>query len=40
VEITAPEGKYGWLNRLVFVGTLQSLQPSRAAVAIRVFKVV
>jgi hypothetical protein len=40
VDISAPEGKYGWLNRLVFVGTLQSLQPARAAVSIRVFKVI
>jgi hypothetical protein len=39
LEITAPEGKYGWLNRLVFVGTLQSLLPSRQAVSIRVYKV-
>ena len=37
VEITAPEGKYGWLNRLVFVGTLHSLRP-RPAVLIRVYK--
>jgi hypothetical protein len=40
VDITAPEGKYGWLNRLVFVGTLQSLQPERAAVSIRVYKLI
>jgi hypothetical protein len=37
LEITAPEGPYGWLNDLVFVGTLDSLRPDRAAVAIRVF---
>jgi hypothetical protein len=40
VEISAPEGKYGWLNRAVFVGTLQSLLPGRAAVVIRVYKVI
>jgi hypothetical protein len=38
LDITAPEGKYGWLNRLVFVGTLQPLMPARAAVSIRVYK--
>jgi hypothetical protein len=37
LEITAPEGPYGWLNDRVFVGTLDSLRPDRAAVAIRVF---
>ncbi|GAB3472354.1 hypothetical protein GCM10027321_45270 [Massilia terrae] len=39
VEISAPEGKYGWLNRLVFVGTLQALMPARQAVSIRVYKI-
>lgn len=29
-----------WLNRLVFVGTLHGLRPSREAVLVRVFKVV
>ncbi len=40
LDITAPEGPHGWLNRLVFVGTLNSLRPARAAVLIRVYKVV
>ncbi len=40
IELTAPEGKYGWLNDFVYVGTLNSLRPQRAAVVIRVFKVV
>jgi len=40
LEITAPEGPHGWLNRGVYVGTLDSLRPQRAAVLIRVFKVV
>jgi hypothetical protein len=36
LEITAPEGPHGWLNRLAFVGTLQPLAP-RPAVLVRVF---
>jgi Protein of unknown function (DUF3237) len=40
LEITAPEGPHAWLNRGVYVGTLDSLRPQRAAVLIRVFKVV
>jgi hypothetical protein len=39
LEITAPEGAYGWMNDLVFVGTLDSMRPERAAVIIRVFAV-
>lgn len=39
VDITAPDGPYGWLNEAVYVGTLNSLQP-RPAVLIRVFRVV
>jgi Protein of unknown function (DUF3237) len=38
LEITAPEGPYDWLNRKVFVGTLNPL-PERKAVLIRVFQV-
>ena len=37
LQVTAPEGRYGWLNRLAFVGTLNSLRPARDAVVIRVF---
>ncbi len=40
LDITAPEGPHAWLNRLVFVGTLNSLRPAREAVLVRVFKVV
>ena len=39
VEITAPEGKYGWLNRAIYVGTLDSLRPERQAVLVRVYRV-
>lgn len=38
VRLTAPQGPHDWLNRRVFVGTLQSLRPARAAVRIRVFQ--
>ncbi|MEJ8816245.1 DUF3237 domain-containing protein [Variovorax ureilyticus] len=40
IELTAPEGRYGWLNDFVYVGTLNSLRPQRAAVVIRAFRVV
>lgn len=40
LEITAPEGPHAWLNRGVHVGTLNSLRPGRAAVLIRVYRVV
>ena len=40
LEITAPKGPHVWLNRGVFVGTLNSLRPGRSAVLIRVYKVV
>jgi hypothetical protein len=39
LEIRAPEVRYGWLNRLDFVGTPQGLLPARAAVSIRVYKI-
>ncbi len=39
VDVTAPEGKYGWLNRAVYVGTLDSLRPERQAVLVRVYRV-
>ncbi len=35
IRLTAPEGPHAWLNRRVFVGTVQSLQPARSAVLIR-----
>lgn len=34
IRVTAPEGPYAWLNRRVFVGTLQSLRPERQAVSV------
>lgn len=40
LEIVAPEGRYGWLNDHVHVGTLDSLRPERAAVVIRVFRLI
>jgi hypothetical protein len=36
IDITAPEGPYDWINRLVFVGTLHSLRP-QPKVLIRVY---
>ncbi len=39
VKFRAPAGQYEWLNRRVFVGTLESLKPSRNAVKIRIFQV-
>lgn len=38
LQLTAPAGPYAWLNRRVFVGTLHSLRPVRAAVCVRVFE--
>jgi hypothetical protein len=38
LDIVAPEGKYGWLNDWVYVGTLHGLRP-RPNVLIRVYKV-
>ncbi|MDP9898922.1 hypothetical protein J2W36_001166 [Variovorax ginsengisoli] len=40
LEITAPEGRYGWINDFVYVGTLNSMRPQRDAVVIRVYKLV
>ncbi|MDQ6638389.1 MAG: DUF3237 domain-containing protein [Pseudomonadota bacterium] len=39
IDIVAPDGKYGWLNDWVYVGTLHSLRP-RPNVLIRVYKLV
>ncbi len=39
-EFQAPEGKYDWLNRSTFVGTLGARQGRKDAVLIRVFQVV
>ena len=35
LQVTAPEGPHGWLNRRLIVGTLQVLRPAREAVLIR-----
>lgn len=40
LQLTAPAGPHDWLNRRVFVGTLHSLRPARAAVGIRVYELV
>lgn len=39
ITLTAPAGKYGWLNDFVYTGTLDSLRPARNAVLIRVFRI-
>jgi len=40
IRLSAPNGKYGWLNDYVYTGTLDSLRPKRNAVLIRVFRLV
>jgi hypothetical protein len=40
IQLTAPAGRYGWLNDFVYTGTLDSLRPARNAVLIRVFRLV
>lgn len=40
IELIAPEGKYDWINKNVYIGTLTSLKPQRAAVLIRVYKLI
>jgi hypothetical protein len=35
IRVTAPQGPHDWLNRRLFVGTLQTLRPARQAVLIR-----
>jgi hypothetical protein len=38
VKLTAPsDSPHAWMNRRVFVGTLQSLKPAKNAVCIRVY---
>jgi hypothetical protein len=39
-EFEAPAGKYDWMNRAMFVGTLGARREVRNAVLIRVFQVV
>lgn len=38
--LTAPEGPHAWLNRRLLVGTVDTLQPRRMAVRIRVYQLV
>lgn len=35
IRLTAPPGPHAWLNRRIFIGTLQVLRPVREAVLIR-----
>ena len=35
IRVTAPQGPHAWLNRRLFVGTLQPLRPTREAVMVR-----
>jgi hypothetical protein len=37
IRVTAPEGIHDWMNRRLFVGTLHTLRPHRAAVVVRGF---
>jgi len=39
ITLSAPNGKYGWLNDHVYTGTLDSLRPKRNAVLVRVFRI-
>ena len=39
-EFEAPAGKYDWMNRSMFVGTLGARKEARNAVLIRVFQIV
>lgn len=39
-EFEAPAGKYDWMNRSMFVGTLGARKDTRNAVLIRVFQIV
>lgn len=40
ISLSAPEGPHGWLNQRVFVGTLDSMKPARAAVRVRAYALV
>jgi hypothetical protein len=37
VQVRVAQGPHDWLNRRVFVGSLQSLRPARAAVQVSVY---
>jgi len=40
IELTAPVGRYDWLNQNIYVGTLNPQRPASDAVLIRVFRLV
>jgi hypothetical protein len=40
VKLTAPQGAYDWLNKRVFVGTVDGLMPKQQAVCIRVYQLI
>lgn len=37
ISVTVPEGAWAWLNRRLFIGTLQSLRPQASAVRVCAF---
>lgn len=39
IEVTAPEGRWGWLNRCLIIGTIRSARPENAAVIVRAWLV-
>ncbi|MCP5266911.1 MAG: DUF3237 domain-containing protein [Burkholderiaceae bacterium] len=39
IEVTAPAGRFAWLNRRIILGSLQPMRPARAAVLIRGWEV-
>lgn len=39
IQVLAPEGAHAWLNRRLFIGTLDSLRPDRQAVLVRAWLV-
>lgn len=39
IELSAPNGKYAWVNQNIYIGTLTSLRPEKQAVLIRVYKI-
>jgi len=39
IEVSAPEGRWSWLNRRIILGTLQSARLERVAVLIRGYEI-
>jgi hypothetical protein len=39
VRLVAPDGPHAWINRRLFVGTLESLRPQRSAVRLHTYLV-